>query len=182
MDKKTLALTLVLVTISAAVLAGLAATTFAAETNPNTNTTTTSSTSDASATSVSGNTASSPFEGPGMMVMDRGFLGGRGHGRFGGQMENIVISSAFNQTINNILGNDTDVQKLVSQGYNMTAIRPVITTTIAGDGTLTTKATSATLAMQNGTTGYAIVKIDVTNAKVTQIVIYTRTVIDKSTS
>ncbi len=105
-----------------------------------------------------------------------------GRGGFGGEMSAVTISSGYNQTISNILGNDTDVQNLVTQGYNVTVIHPIVSSTINADGTITTAASTAEVLMQNGTYGYAVVKVDVTNAKVTQIVIVTRTVIDKSTS
>ena len=100
-------------------------------------------------------------------------------GSRGGPIDNIEISSAYNQTVNNILGNDTDVQNLVSQGYNVTSIRPILTSTISADGTVTTQATTAMVTLQNGTSGYATVSVDITNVKVTQIVILTRTVINK---
>jgi hypothetical protein len=51
---------------------------------------------------------------------------------------------------------------------------------IEADGTLTTKATRAIVQLENGTSGYATASVDVSNAKVTQIVIITRTVIDKT--
>lgn len=107
--------------------------------------------------------------------------GGRGDA-FGGPMGNIEVSSAYNQTVTNILGNDTDVQKLVSQGYNVTTINPILSSKIGADGTLTTKASTAIVTMQNGTSGFATVSVDITSAKVTQIEIITRTVIDKSTT
>jgi hypothetical protein len=47
---------------------------------------------------------------------------------------------------------------------------------------MVTKATTATAMLQNGTSGYATVNVDVENARVTQIVIITRTVIDKTSS
>ena len=101
---------------------------------------------------------------------------------FGGPMGNIEVSSAYNQTVSNILGNDTDVKNLVSQGYNVTSINPILISTIGADGTLTTKASTAIVTMQNGTSGFATVSVDITNAKVTQITVITRTVIDKSTT
>lgn len=44
------------------------------------------------------------------------------------------------------------------------------------------KAASAVVLLQNDTSGYATVNVDMTNAKVTQIVTITRTVIDKSST
>ena len=174
---------MLLLAISAIAVAGLVASTYAQTntTSPSTTTTTTPSTTIDNATVP-------PPMGMGMMMGDQAFSGGRGDpgdrfgDAFGGSMGSIEISSAYNQTINNILGNDTDVQKLVSQGYNMTLIRPVLTSTINADGTVTTKASTAIVTMQNGNSGFATVSVDITNAKVTQIIIITRTVIDKSTT
>jgi hypothetical protein len=166
-------------------LAGFAATALAAETNSTTTDTTTATTT--AVTSVA-NATEIPFGGFGMMMGDQGFgggLGGPGGGRgrgFAGCMGNIEVSPAYNQTVTNILGNDNDVQKLLTQGYTVTTIRPVVQSTLSADGTVTTKATKAIVTMQNGTSGYATVGVDITNAKVTQIVILTRTVIDKTTS
>ena len=177
-----------LVVISSAILAGIAASAFAQTNSTSTATSTAPSSTDASSISVGGNVTDVPPWGMGMMMGDQGFggggpggFGGR-EGGFGGLTGDIQISSAFNQTVNKILGNDTDVQKLVSQGYNVTSIRPMLSSTIGADGTVTTTASTATVMMQNGTSGYATVSLDVANAKVTQIIIVTRTVIDKSTS
>ena len=94
----------------------------------------------------------------------------------------IEVSSEYTATVNTILDSDTDVQNLIAEGYNVTSIRPIIKSAIEVDGTLTTKATTAIVTLQNGTSGHATVNVDITEAKVTQIVIYTRTVIDKTAS
>jgi hypothetical protein len=96
-------------------------------------------------------------------------------------MGNIEVSEEYTATVNAILGKDNDVTNLVSQGYNVTAIKPIIKTVIGADGTVTTKATTAVVFMQ-GTSGFATVKVDVTNQAVTEIVTITRTVIDKTSS
>lgn len=154
-----------------------------ATTNPTSSPTTT-----ASPTSLNAiDNSTFPSWDTGIMMGDQGFgggmagPGGRGNG-FGGPMGNIEVSSAYNQTVSNILGNDTDVQKLVSQGYNVTSINPILSSIIGADGTLTTQASTAVVTMQNGTSGFATISVDITNAKVTQIIIITRTVIDKSTT
>jgi hypothetical protein len=125
----------------------------------------------------------------GMMLGDQGFGGEPGFGghrgcgpRFMGGMGNIEVSSEYAATVNAILNNDTDVQNLITEGYNVTSIHPIIKSVIGADGTVTTKATTAIVTLQNGTSGYATVSVDVEQAKVTRIVIITRTVIDKSTS
>jgi len=83
------------------------------------------------------------------------------------------------QTITDIAESDTDVQNLISEGYIVTSVRPVIKTTIDAEGNVVTKATNAVLILQKDTTGHASVMIDIEEAKVTQIVILTKTVIEK---
>jgi len=172
--------------ISAVAVAGLAVSTYA-QTN-SANVTSSTATADSTSSGTSDNTTSLPPWGMGMMIGDQGFgpgqggmatRGGRGDG-FGGPLGSFQVSSAYNQTISNILGNDSDVQKLISQGYNVSSIRPILSSTVNADGTVTTKASVAIVTMQNGTSGFATVSVDITNAKVTQIIIITKTVIDKS--
>ena len=123
------------------------------------------------------------------MMADQGF--GGGPGRFGGHarmmdglgnMNGIEVSSEYTANVNAILENDTDVQNLITQGYNLTSIDPIVKTVIQGDGTLSTQATTARVILTNGTSGVASVTVDVANAKVTQITTITKTVIDKSTT
>jgi hypothetical protein len=122
----------------------------------------------------------------GSMTGDRGFGGGPGghgdRGGFMGGLGNIEVSSEYTANVNAILAADTDVQNLISEGYNVTSIHPLVKNIIEADGTIATKATTATVMLQNGTSGYATVSMDVENAKVTQIVIISRTVIDKTSS
>jgi hypothetical protein len=174
-ETKTMALTLVLLTAFAAIFGGLAMTAFAVETETATTDTTTTAAADAE--SQAENLQSSGMAE--MMMRDQGF--GRGHCGSGG-MGNIEVSSEYTATVNAILDSDTDVQNLIAEGYNVTSIRPVIKNVIEADGTLSTKATTAIVTLQNGTSGYATASVDITAAKVTQIVILTRTVIDKTTS
>jgi hypothetical protein len=123
------------------------------------------------------------FGGP--KGMGKGFGGGfRGFGggctAFGGNFFNgtvggfgpIQVSSAFTQNVTNILNSSTDVKALLSQGYNVTSIRPVITTTINGNGNVVMQATSANVILQ-GPNGRAFVVVDLTTAKVTKIVTIT---------
>ena len=107
----------------------------------------------------------------------RGMRFGRhGFGGFGP----IEVSEEFKQTVTNIAESDTDVQTLIADGYNVTAVRPIIKTVVDAEGNVVTKATRAVLMLQKDTTGHASVMVDIKEAKVTQIVILTRTVIDKS--
>jgi len=103
------------------------------------------------------------------------FRGMRGHG-FCGPIE---VSEEFKENVINIAKKDSDVQSLLNQGYNVTAVKPIIKTVVEGDGTVVTKATSAILILQKNTTGLAIVWVDLEQGKVTRIEILTRTVIEK---
>jgi hypothetical protein len=120
-----------------------------------------------------------------------GGLGGMGvgGGHRGGPMAElgglgaIEVSEEFEQKVTSIAENDSDVQTLLADGYNITAIRPIIKSVIDADGYVTTQATSAIVMLQNDTTdasGFASVSVDIEAAKVTQVVITMRTVIDKS--
>lgn len=109
--------------------------------------------------------------------MGRGCRGPGGLGGFGG-FGAIQVSSDFTQNVTNIANNDTDVQNLISQGFNITSVRPIITTTVDGNGNLVTKATGADLTMQSST-GRSLIVVDLNQAKVTKIVTITRTEIDK---
>jgi hypothetical protein len=91
----------------------------------------------------------------------------------------IEVSEEFEQTVTSIAESDTDVQNLIDDGYNVTSVRPIIKTVIDAEGNVVTKATSAVLTLQKDTTGHATVTVDIEEAKVTQIIILTRTVIDK---
>jgi len=114
------------------------------------------------------------FGGPGGFCGMGGF---GGPGRMGG-FGFIQVSSDFTQNATNIAKADADVQNLLNNGYNITSVRPVITTTVDGNGNLVTKATTANLTLQS-TTGRALVVVDLSQAKVTKIVTLTRTEIDK---
>ncbi len=169
-----MALTLVLLTAVAAIFGGLALTAFAADTGA-------TDTSTPVAATAENQTENLPPCGMAEMMMgDQGF--GRGHGSAAGGMGNIEVSSEYTATVNTILDSDADVQNLIAEGYNVTSIRPVIKNVIEADGTLSTKATTAIVTLQNGTSGYATATVDITDAQVTRIVILTRTVIDKTAS
>jgi len=103
---------------------------------------------------------------------------GMGMGREFGGFGSIQVSSDFTQNVTNIAKSDSDVQNLLNQGYNITSVRPVISTVIDGNGNVVTKASSADVILQS-TTGRAFVVVDLDQAKVTKIVTLTVTEIDK---
>ena len=110
-----------------------------------------------------------------------GFGGhGMGFGRHGmGGFGQIQVSDEYKTAVTTVAENDTDVQQLLSIGYNVTKVMPIIKTTIDAQGNVVTKATNATLVLVKDTTGMAFVSVDLEQSKVTQIVTYTRTVIEK---
>jgi hypothetical protein len=113
------------------------------------------------------------------------FFGGHGRDVFARQPYGlgcsvpITVSEEYKENVINIAKNDTDVQNLLNDGYNITAVRPIISATVQGDGTVTMKATSAVVTLVKGTTGHASVWVNLEEGKVTRIVILTRTVIEK---
>jgi len=109
----------------------------------------------------------------GMRGWPRGGMRGRGCYGF------IEVSDEFKENVINIAKNDTDVQNLLSEGYNITGVRPIIKTIVVGDGTVIMKATSAILMLEKDTTSRASVCVDLEQGKVTRIEILTRTVIEK---
>jgi hypothetical protein len=110
--------------------------------------------------------------------------GGLGFGRrgFGWGGGNITVSQAYTNNVISIAKNDSDVQNLLSEGYNVTNVRPIISTVIEANGTVTMQATTAIVVLENTTTnasGRAFVTVNVEEGKVTRIEILTRTVIEK---
>ncbi len=101
----------------------------------------------------------------------------RGGWRCGGYVE---VSAAYNETVTNITKSDTDVQNLLADGYSISAIRPIIKTTVEADGSVFQKATSAVVLLTKDSTARATAWVDLSAGKVTKIVILTMTVIDKS--
>lgn len=100
---------------------------------------------------------------------------GRGWGR-GGFIE---VSEEFEQNAIAIANEDGDVQGLLEEGYTIAGVRPIIKTIIDGDGDVTTRATDAIVVLGSEDTTRASVWVDIEEGKVTQIVILTRTVIEK---
>jgi len=111
---------------------------------------------------------------------DRGFgpaiSGGRGFRE--NTMSGISVSEEFKENVMNIAESDSDVQNLLSAGYENTDIRPIIKTTVQGNGDITMKATGAIVTLRNGE-NRALVQVDMEAGKVTRIVIEERTVIEK---
>jgi hypothetical protein len=123
------------------------------------------------------------FGGPGGGLgghrgMSGGFCGNFSRGMMPIGFGSIQVSSDYTRNVTNILQNDPDVQNLLNQGYNVTSIRPVITSVIDGNGNVVTQATTVDVILQSAT-GRALVIVDLTSASVTKIVTTTTTVINK---
>jgi hypothetical protein len=109
----------------------------------------------------------------GKPAMHRGWMRGRG---YSGSIE---VSEECKENVINIAKNDTDVQNLLNEGYNITSVKPIIKTVVEGDGTVVTKATTAIVTLEKDTTGRAMVWVDLEQGKVTKIAILTLTIIEK---
>ncbi len=110
---------------------------------------------------------------PGACGWSRGGLRGRGGYRF------IEVSEEYEENVLNIAQSDEDVQKLLDEGYNITGVRPIIKSIVEANGDVETKATSAIVMLEKDTTSRALVSVNLEEGKVTEIVILTRTVIEK---
>lgn len=106
-----------------------------------------------------------------------GFFAGEVDG--GGRSGFVTVSQEFKDNVINITESDQDVQKLLSDGYNITGVRPIINAVVQADGSVTVKATMAIVTMAQNTTGRATVWVDMEQAKVTRIEIMSITVIEK---
>ncbi|MEM3553722.1 MAG: hypothetical protein QXU45_08690 [Candidatus Bathyarchaeia archaeon] len=108
-------------------------------------------------------------------ITPRGWM--RGLGCF--NCEFIEVSEEYKENVINIVKNDTDVQNLLNDGYNITGVKPIIKTAVEGDGTVVTKAITAIVTLVKDTTGRAMVWVDLEQGKVTKIAILTLTIIEK---
>jgi hypothetical protein len=107
-----------------------------------------------------------------MLGPHRGPHGGRGFGF-------VEVSEEFKENVLAIAEGDEDVQVLLDDGYNVTGVRPIIKTVVDGEGNVVTQATDAIVMLEKEDTGRATVWVNLDEAKVTGIVILTRTVIEK---
>jgi hypothetical protein len=117
---------------------------------------------------------------PGNQTVEMHCFMPRAKGRWGGGFKwaFVEVSEDFKNNVIKIAENDSDVQKLLSEGYNITDVRPIIKATVQGDGTVTMKATEAILTLEKETS-HATVKVNLEKAQVEKITILTKTVIEK---
>lgn len=81
----------------------------------------------------------------------------------------VIVSDEYKQRVLTILQSDPDTAELLSQGYNITSIKPAVSMVVGGDGTVTLKATKAIVTLSNGSGGRAVVYVDVEEGKVLAI-------------
>ena len=168
-----MAVTLLTVVAFAAIIGGFLLTTKAADTTATADTNTANVTVDGNCSGVLGwGFGRMGFGGPGfgMEPRHRGGFGGFGP---------VEVSAEFVQNVTNIAKSDADMQNLLAEGYNITSVRPVIKSVVDADGYVTAKATSAIVMLQKDTSGRAFVTVNLEEQRVTEIVILTRTVIEK---
>ena len=133
---------------------------------------------------VIGSTALAVYATDNGEEIGNGFAGicGWGHGgrRGGGPYGFIEVSEEYKENVINIAKSDQDVQNLLNDGYNITGVRPIITTKVDAEGNVVMKATNAIVMLEKDTTSRASAWVNLEKAKVTKIVIVTMTVIEKS--
>jgi len=89
----------------------------------------------------------------------------------------VEVSEEFKERVTSIVSNDPDASKLLSEGYNITGIKPVIKAYVGADGTVSLKAVEAVVTLHKSGTGTALVIVNVEQGKVVKI--YTYTIIEK---
>ena len=168
----------------ATILGGVALTTVGADTSGSTNELTTSvadteSQSNIEPTSIVVETGES-IDSKELMhwgMMPR--FGPRREPHGGHEFGSLEVSEDFEENVLTIAKSDEDVQVLLDEGYNITGVKPIIKSVVDGEGNVVTKATNAIVMLEKEDTGRAGVWVDIGEVKVTEILILTRTVIEK---
>ncbi len=91
----------------------------------------------------------------------------------------LEVSEEFEENVIDIAKSDQDVLDLLDDGYNITGVRPIIKAVVDADGNVETRATSAIALLEKDESSHASVWVDLEEARVTRIVIISRTVIEK---
>jgi hypothetical protein len=96
----------------------------------------------------------------------------------------IELSEGFKSKVLEIASNDTDVQNLLSKGYNVSDIKPIhMKLTVQENGQVTAQVDKVLLTLiKEGGYNRAFVEVDLKEGKVVKITIVSVTVNDKSTS
>jgi len=91
----------------------------------------------------------------------------------------VEVSEEYRNKVLEILSNDEDVAKLLSEGYNVTSVKPIIKAYVAADGTVALKASQALVTLVKKGEGVAVALVDLEQGKVDKLVVYSKTVIEK---
>jgi hypothetical protein len=111
----------------------------------------------------------------------KGPSGGHGRGLGWGHFGYVEVSEEYEAKVISIAESDEDIQGLLNDGYTITGVRPILKTVVDSNGDVTTKATSAVVMLQNeDEMGHASAWVDIEEGLVSEIVIFNRTVIDKT--
>lgn len=94
--------------------------------------------------------------------------------------ESIEVSEEYEANVISIAENDEDVLALLTDDYSVAGVRPLIKTSVDADGNVVTKATNAIVILEKDETSHAAVWVDIEAGTVTKIVVFSRTVIEKS--
>lgn len=116
---------------------------------------------------------------PGFCGQGGGMRGGwrRGGGRFGP----VDVSEEYTATVLSVVNDDGDVQALLAEGYIVNEdVRPLLKSRVDAEGAVTQTATNAIVVLERADDNRATVWVDLDADRVTQIVVLSRTVIDKS--
>jgi hypothetical protein len=119
---------------------------------------------------------------PGYCGRGGGMRGGWRHG--GRRVGSIDVSESYTAAVLSVVNDDGDVQALLAEGYVVNEdVRPLLRPHVDAEGAVTQTATNAIVVLEkddDNTTYRATVWVDLDADRVTQIVVLSRTVIDKS--
>jgi hypothetical protein len=91
----------------------------------------------------------------------------------------IEVSEEYRSRVLGILSEDKDAAKLISEGYNVTAVKPIVKVYVAADGSVTLRASQAMVTLVKKGEGVAVALVDLEQGKVVKLVVYSKTVIEK---
>jgi hypothetical protein len=97
-------------------------------------------------------------------------------GRYG----SIEVSEEYEANVISVAEIDEDVLALFTDGYSVTRIKPLLKASIDVDGNVVVKATNAIVILEKDETNRAAVWVDIEADTVTKIVVFSKTIIEKS--
>jgi len=91
----------------------------------------------------------------------------------------VEVSEEYRSRVLEILSRDEDAAKLLKEGYNVTAVKPIVKAYVAADGSVTLRASQAMVTLVKKGEGAAVALVDLEQGKVVKLVVYSKTVIEK---